>query len=143
MSEVATSDAQKRNALIEYRTERTQEDEDMVNWPCFHKNKMMKAAVRERHKILLNLVQQNKGGDGEELSSWQMRFYTRDFFGLIEQMLGPEGQRPSASEVVKQLRHFINQASEYDQESTGQPDVWQRSWAGTIPMSHLSHYRRL
>jgi serine/threonine protein kinase len=143
MSEVATSDAQKRNALIEYRSERTQEDEDIVNLPCFHKNKMMKAAVRERHKILLNLVQQNKGGDGEELSSWQMRFYTRDFFGLIEQMLGPEGQRPSASEVVKQLRHFINQASEYDQESTGQPDVWQRSWAGTIPMSHLSHYRRL
>jgi hypothetical protein len=72
-----------------------------------------------------------------------MRFYTRDFFGLVEQMLGPEDQRPSASEVVKQLRHFINQASEYDQESTGQPDVWQQSWAGTIPTSHLSHYRRL
>lgn len=142
MSEVATSDAQKRNSLIEYRSERTQEDEDIVNWSCFHKNKMMKAAVRERHKILLNLVQQNKDGDGEELSSWQMRFYTRDFFDLVEQMLGFEDQRPSASEVVKQLRHFINQASD-DQESTGQPDVWQRSWAGTIPTSHLSHYRRL
>lgn len=139
VSEVATSDAQKKNALIEYRSERTLEDEDIVNWPCFHKNKMMKAAVRERHKILLNLVQQNKGGNGEGLSSWQMRFYNRNFFGLVEQMLGPEDQRPSASEVVKQLRHFINQASEYDRESTGQPDVWQRSWAGTIPTSHSSY----
>jgi serine/threonine protein kinase len=133
LSEIATSDLQKRDGLKNYRNERKSEDAVYIKSECFHMNKKAKQSVSTRHNDLLDLVCKSKSGKGEKLSSWQERFYSKDLFGLVEQMLGPMEGRPSASEVSKNLRWFIEQASDADEEPTREPDIWRSIREMAIP----------
>jgi len=133
LSEIATSDLQKRDGLKNYRNERKSEDVVYIKSECFHINKKLKQSVSTRHNDLLDLVRKSKSGKGEKLSSWQERFYSKDLFGLVEQMLGPMEGRPSASGVSGNLRRFIEQASDADEESTREPDIWRSIREMAIP----------
>ena len=127
LSELAAADIQGRDGLIDYRNTRSSEDDESLipKSRCFylHQSGELKTAVRGRHVELLAL--------SDELSLWQRRFYTRDFFNLIENMLaGKSEERPSAKRVHQMLEKFIHQASGHSEEqaSSSQSKLKKNIW---------------
>ncbi|OCK80713.1 kinase-like protein [Lepidopterella palustris CBS 459.81] len=143
-SEVATAELQGRDGLNDYRIERKQEDCQDLGFEsaCFHKGKIMKQSVGQRHKDLHKRVAKSKNGEDEKLSAWQERFYNQDFFNFIEKMmLGTKDKRPGISEVVFWLKGHIDEVSGFDEvdEISDEPEIYRRLRENIVPMDSEIH----
>jgi serine/threonine protein kinase len=87
MSELATCDVQGRDEVKSYRDARVTNGPSGRDTPRFFLGQRVKETVLQRHSLLCNIVQA-KVRPGRDAASvqFQEKFYTKDFFSLLNSM---------------------------------------------------------
>lgn len=137
-SEVATFDIQKQDKLAVYRQHRRDEYENRCYGTlCFHlSNGEMKETVLKQHRDLLADIEASKKSENRrKLHEWQERFYSEDFFVLIEKtMLAKDPKnRKSAGFAAGELERFRGEAVKSPLALRHPPNVWHQARNGSLP----------